>query len=109
MSRLDSTICGDANPNGNISFRFKGSCGKPVPFKDAYRCTGCGGFFHRDCIFEHFEKEEGHSVAHNALRKIKDQMDRAFTTNTEIGWSKIRQWCDEGLSREFQRKSLLPF
>lgn len=64
--------CGDANPNGNVYFFAKGGCGKEVDLKDAYRCTGCGVFFHLDCIFKHFEMEAGHDYARNALAKIRD-------------------------------------
>jgi len=62
--------CGDANPKGNVAMLFKGGCGKDLKIEDAYRCTGCGGYFHLDCIFEHFKLEEKHDYAHNALLKI---------------------------------------
>lgn len=63
--------CGDANPKGNIAFYYKGSCGLQLSIKDAYRCTGCGGWFHRDCIFKHFEEEKDHSIVHNCLKEIE--------------------------------------
>jgi len=40
--------CGDANPEGNIAMFFKGGCGKELDIMEAYRCTGCGGYFHLD-------------------------------------------------------------
>jgi len=64
--------CGDANPKGNISLFYKGGYKKELNIENAYRCVGCGGWFHLDCILKHFELEEGHDVARNALRKIKD-------------------------------------
>lgn len=64
--------CGDANPKGNISFTFKGGCREELDIREAYRCTGCGGWFHLDCILKHFELEEGHDVARNCLKKILD-------------------------------------
>jgi len=97
--------CGDANPNGNISFYFKGSCKKELPMQDAFRCTGCGGWFHRECIFEHFESEEGHSKAHNALRKIKQYIGKTMTT-MEV--SPIKKLCNEGLDRSPPSRSFLP-
>jgi len=50
----------------------KGGCGKELDIKDAYRCTGCGVHFHLDCIYKHFEEEEGHDVARNSLKQIQD-------------------------------------
>lgn len=64
-------ICGDANPKGNVMMLYKGSCGKELDITEAYRCVGCGGWFHLDCILKHFELEEGHDTARNALSKIK--------------------------------------
>jgi len=97
-------ICGDANPKGNIGLYFKGCCKKKLPIEEAYRCTGCGGWFHRDCIFEHFEKEERHSSAHNALKKIQD-----YCNNCEGNIDKliIRGLCNHGLDRSFLPPKLL--
>jgi hypothetical protein len=50
--------CGDANPKGNISLIYKGGCGEILPMHAAYRCTGCGGWFHINCIFKHFKLEK---------------------------------------------------
>lgn len=62
--------CGDANPNGNVSLTFKGGCRKELLLKDAYRCTGCNGWFHKDCILKHFELEKEHDFGRNEERKI---------------------------------------
>jgi len=64
--------CGDANPKGNVGMFYKGACKKELKMENAYRCVGCGGWFHLDCILKHFELEEGHDNARNALKKIKD-------------------------------------
>ncbi len=52
--------CGDANTNGNVYLTYKGGCRKPLHIQDAYRCTGCGGWFHKDCILKHFQEEKDH-------------------------------------------------
>lgn len=80
-------VCGDANPGGNVAFTFKGGCRKEVDITDAYRCVGCGGWFHYDCILKHFEEEFDHDKARSALKQIKD----STTSDT------IRAICDEGL------------
>lgn len=67
--------CGDANSNGNVAIWYKGGCQKRLVMKDSYRCTGCGGWFHFDCIFNHFELERDHSRAHNALKVIEEKAD----------------------------------
>ena len=102
--RYAPTSCGDANPKGNVSFSFKGACGKRVALDDAYRCTGCGGWFHRDCIFNHFEEELSCSRAHNALKQIDDY---AVHLNL-IDEAKVRELCRWGLDRSFLRKSFFP-
>ena len=102
-------LCGDANPGGNISFYFKGGCKKAIPLKDAFRCTGCGGWFHHQCIFEHFESEEGHSRAHFALRQIKDFLKQ--NKNIKISLrdvSTLFNLIEEGLDRSPPSRSLLP-
>ncbi len=62
-------LCGDANPNGNVLLTYKGGCRKPVKISEAYRCTGCGGRFHLDCILKHFELEKEHDVGRAGLKK----------------------------------------
>ena len=47
--------CGNANPKGNVALSFKGGCGKKLDIKDAYRCVGCGGWFHKECIKSRFK------------------------------------------------------
>ena len=44
--------CGDANTNGNIELFYKGACKKVLKVKDSYRCIGCSGYFHLDCILQ---------------------------------------------------------
>ena len=61
--------CGDANSKGNIQLIFKGGCNKELNIKEAYRCTGCGGWFHKECILEHFKLEKEHDVGRNKLRE----------------------------------------
>lgn len=65
--------CGDANPKGNIALFYKGGCKKPLKIEEAYRCVGCGGYFHLDCILKHFELEEGHDNARYYLKKIQER------------------------------------
>jgi hypothetical protein len=79
--------CGDANPKGNIQFTYKGGCDKELDIREAYRCVGCSGWFHLDCILKHFELEKDHDVARNAIYKIKRR-----TKDTAI-----IKLCDEGL------------
>jgi len=63
--------CGNANPKGNIELFYKGACKKELEIEDAYRCTGCGGWFHKDCILEHFKLEKKHDVGRNEeIKKI---------------------------------------
>lgn len=61
--------CGDANPNGNVALTYKGGCMGKLDLKDAYRCTGCGGWFHKDCIFKHFELEKEHDFGRQQERE----------------------------------------
>lgn len=61
--------CGDANPNGNISLFRKGACNEDLLLADAYRCTGCNSWFHKDCIFKHFELEKKHDWGRQKERK----------------------------------------
>lgn len=61
-------ICGDANPKGNVMMIYKGGCRKEIDITEAYRCTGCGGYFHLECIKKHFEMEKQHDVGRNNLK-----------------------------------------
>lgn len=64
--------CGNANPNGNIKLTYKGGCMKIIDIEEAYRCTGCGGWFHKECIFDHFKQEKEHDFGRHEERiKIK--------------------------------------
>lgn len=55
--RKDIHICGEANKGGNVQLTYRGGCGEVVILDDAYRCGGCGGWFHKDCMYKHFELE----------------------------------------------------
>ncbi len=92
--------CGDANPHGNIAMTSKGGCGKELDILDAYRCTGCGVHFHLDCIYKHFEEEEGHDVARNALKKIFDYTTITTTRGEKINEGRILRLALKGLSRQ---------
>lgn len=98
--------CGDANPNGNVYFFAKGGCGKEVDLKDAYRCTGCGVFFHLDCIFKHFEMEAGHDYARNALAKIRDMVATGISKCQRVDKRDLLKVCDEGLDRKPEARRL---
>ena len=110
-TQMKKIKCGDANPEGNVEMFFKGGCKKELDFADAYRCTGCGGYFHLDCIFEHFELEAGHDYSRNALRKIKDLLKIPPKVSlTPTDWKKIMQLVNEGLERKPVKKSFgFPF
>ena len=82
--------CGDANQNGNVAINYKGSCGKELKIEEAYRCVGCGGWFHLDCIYEHFKLEEGHDNCRYYLNKIAKH-----TTS-----KKIKKLCQLGLDNQ---------
>lgn len=60
--------CGDANPKGNVMMTYKGGCRSELNIETAYRCTGCGGWFHIACIKKHFELEKKHDVGRNNLK-----------------------------------------
>jgi len=66
--------CGNANPKGNVALTYKGGCGKKLDTTKAYRCTGCGGWFHKECILKHFELEKDHDYGRKAeidrIRKV---------------------------------------
>lgn len=66
---MEKVKCGDANPKGNIALKYKGGCGEELNMEDAYRCTGCGGWFHKECILKHFKLERKHDVGRNDLKK----------------------------------------
>lgn len=61
--------CGDANPNGNIALSYKGGCGLDLLISEAYRCTGCMGWFHKKCILAHFKMEKQHDWGRKKERK----------------------------------------
>lgn len=61
--------CGDANPKGNVELTYKGGCRKELDIIEAYRCVGCGGYFHKKCIIDHFKLEKEHDFGRNELKK----------------------------------------
>lgn len=75
----EKTVCGDANPGGNVQMTHKGGCRESVEYKLAYRCVGCGVFFHRECIIKHFELEKEHDYGREEERKeIKKRAQAIF-------------------------------
>lgn len=97
LNKLIYVKCGDANPNGNVALNYKGGCGKKLKITEAYRCVGCGGWFHYDCILKHFELEEGHDDARNVLKKIENLSDD----------EKIKELCKKGLLRVQPKNKIL--
>lgn len=63
-------LCGNASDN--IYLTFKGGCRETVQLMDCYRCTGCGGRFHKDCILKHFELEKEHDWGRQEERQQLD-------------------------------------
>lgn len=61
--------CGNANHKGNVALTYKGGCMKKFPISEAYRCTGCDGWFHKDCILKHFKMEKEHDWGRQEERK----------------------------------------
>jgi hypothetical protein len=80
--------CGQAG-NG-VYLLMKGGCGKDMDIEETYRCIGCGKWFHLDCIFNHFEQEEGQDYARYYLKKIQER------TKDNI----IKRFCRLGLERK---------
>ncbi len=76
--------CGDANPNGNVSLMYKGNCGQDLLLAEAYRCTGCNGWFHKECIFKHFELEKEHDWGR---KKEREQIFRWLLNY----WNELKQ------------------
>lgn len=94
----EGLFCGDANKGGDIALWFRGACKESIELEKSFRCTGCGGWFHFDCIFDHFEQERDHSIAHNALRRILDCIDT-------LKPDEVRIIAQEGLKREKPRSA----
>jgi len=93
----DLIKCGDANPNGNISLFYKGGCKSVLPKAVAYRCVGCGGWFHLECILRHFELEKNHDNARNALRKTIKYVDLQRLKGHTINKQYLIGLCKKGL------------
>lgn len=77
--------CGDANPTGNVALSYKGGCMKKLDIHDAYRCTGCSGWFHLDCILRHFKLESEHDIGREAQRKLSLEIAKRYTLDQPVG------------------------
>lgn len=82
---MSVVVCGDANPAGNVALTYKGGCRVKLDMHEAYRCTGCGGWFHKDCIMEHFKLEADHDWGRQQEREriagtTQELADRLITT-----------------------------
>lgn len=69
---------------GDIHLMVKGGCAKPVDLEKAYRCVGCGQWFHLDCIYNHFEQEEGNDNARFQLKKIKEYAEAQLPVGAKV-------------------------
>lgn len=92
--------CGDANPGGGIDRFYNGGCKKELDLIDAYRCAGCGGYFHLDCIYDHFEMDEEHDDARNALKSIIDGIKSYKIDQSQMIIHEIYRKCLKGLDRK---------
>ena len=82
--------CGDANPKGNVALFYKGGCKKHLALKDAYRCTGCGGMFHKECILKHFELEKNDDWGRQKERvEIIGIINQVFSQGDDTNWRKL--------------------
>ena len=61
MCRKNKAKCGEAG--GNVELWYRGGCKQELDKTEAYRCTGCGAWFHLDCIQKHFEEEKAHDTS----------------------------------------------
>lgn len=90
---------------GDIHLMVKGGCAKPVELEKAYRCVGCGQWFHLDCLYNHFEQEEGNDNARFHLKKILDYADAYLPIGNETMQKKhapflvIKEYAEKGLER----------
>lgn len=79
---LPKIKCGDANPNGNIYAFYKGGCEKEINKIESYRCTGCGGWFHKECILKHFKLEKKHDWGRiEEQNRIINMIDAKYIEN----------------------------
>jgi hypothetical protein len=86
---VEEKLCGNAG--SNVYLTYKGGCRKPLAMKDAYRCGGCGGWFHKECLYKHFELEKEHDYGRvKALEEfvawVNDRM------HIEKGHSHLDEW-----------------
>jgi len=102
--RKDTHICGDANKNGNVEMTYKGGCRAIVILEDVYRCGGCGGWFHKECMYKHFELEKSHDYGRTKAYKeavdgfveylFKDRNGKYLTSDI-VNWKAIILRCKE--------------
>ena len=85
---MNKKECGQAGIG--ISLIMKGGCGKEVEMEKAFRCIGCGKWFHLECIYKHFELEEGQDNARYYLKKIQERTKDNMT----------KRYCKKGLERQ---------
>jgi len=64
---MKKLICGSASDS--LYLTFKGGCRQKLDINECYRCVGCGGRFHKDCIKKHFELEKKDDIGRNNLKK----------------------------------------
>lgn len=56
---------------GNVYLKYKGGCEENDDIKNMYRCGGCGGWFHKDCLYKHFNLERRHDYgAYEAVKEF---------------------------------------
>lgn len=66
---MTQTLIKCGNAGDNVVLTFKGGCSHELTYEDAYRCTGCDGRFHKNCIIRHFELEKDHDWGRLQERK----------------------------------------
>lgn len=89
-TKSNKILCGNAG-NG-IYLTFKGGCHEELTYNECYRCTGCGGRFHKDCIMEHFKLESNHDWGRQQERdKLKDGIQKLLPNIDEYECSDC-QW-----------------
>ena len=74
MDQEKTILCGNASDS--LYLTFKGGCRKELTYREGYRCTGCGGRFHKDCILHHFKEEAGHDWGRlDELKNLRNTVD----------------------------------
>lgn len=89
--------CGNANPNGNVSLFYKGGCKQKLKKSEAYRCVGCGGWFHKECILKHFELEKEHDYGRQEERKkLKEEFKKMIEERILLFSKSSNMWFRKG-------------